>query len=182
LRDGPICEENSRGGASRFMKRSAGLALLAVLSVFSMALAPRAAHAQEPVIPYAAPRPATTLVMLPDGSTVHVELATNDKERDYGLMGRVSLPQGRGMLFVHNETAPHPYWMYHCKIGLDILWMDADHRIVEMSPNTPPCTGKAATCPNYGGQEPSKYVLELPVGSIAKHRLAIGQTINFQLP
>jgi uncharacterized protein len=153
---------------------------LLVLLAFS-AMIPLA-RAQEPVIPYVAPRPANTLVMLPDGSTVHVELATTEKERNYGLMGRTSLPEGHGMLFVHEETAPHAYWMYHCKIGLDIVWMNADRQIVEMSPNTPPCTGKSTTCPNYGGQEPSKYVLELPVGDIAKHRLAVGETINFQLP
>jgi uncharacterized protein len=152
-----------------------------VLFGITGAFAPRA-RAQEPDIPYVAPRAANTLVMLPDGSTVHVELATTEKERQYGLMGRTRLPEGHGMLFVHEEVAPHAYWMYHCKIGLDIVWMDPDHRIVEMSPNTPPCTGKSSTCPSYGGKEPSKYVLELPVGDIAKHRLAVGETINFQLP
>lgn len=153
-----------------------------LLVLFSAAL-PFAlpAKAQEPDIPYSAPRPADTLVMLPDGSTVHVELATTDAQREYGLMGRTKLPEGRGMLFVHNETADHGYWMYHCKIGLDIVWMDDNHRIVEMSPDTPPCFGKASTCPTYGGHEPSKYVLELPVGSIKKHRLAMGETIDFRL-
>lgn len=156
--------------------------VLAVIAVCAaLPLAPRVV-AQEPNIPYAAPRPATTLVMLPDGSTVHVELATNEKERQYGLMGRTKLPEGRGMLFIHDETADHAYWMYHCKIGLDILWMDANRQIVEMSPDTPPCTGAASTCPNYGGQQPSKYVLELPVGSIRKHNLAVGQAIHFNLP
>jgi uncharacterized protein len=140
------------------------------------------AQAQEPDIPYAAPRSADTLVMLPDGSTVHVELATTDAQREYGLMGRTSLPEGRGMLFVHNEAADHAYWMYHCKIGLDIVWMDENRRIVEMSPDTPPCRGKASTCPSYGGHEPSKYVLELPVGAIKKHRLTAGETIDFRLP
>jgi len=149
-----------------------------LLALCSLSLPVRA---QEPVIPYAAPRPASTLLMLPDGSTVHVELATTEKQREYGLMGRTSLPQGRGMLFVHDDTADHAYWMYHCKIGLDIVWMDAAHRIVEMSPDTPPCTGKANTCPNYGGHQPSKYVLELPVGSIKKHNLAVGEVINFSL-
>jgi uncharacterized protein len=138
-------------------------------------------RAQEPVIPYAPPRPANTLVMLPDGSTVHVELATTEAQMEYGLMERTRLAQGRGMLFVHHEVGDHGYWMYHCKIGLDIVWMDAKHRIVEMSPNTPPCRGKAATCPTYGGHQPSKYVLELPVGSIALHRLKVGQRIDFNL-
>ena len=150
-------------------------------ALFLFASLPACAQ-QEPVIPYVAPRPANTLVMLPDGSTVHVELATTEKEREYGLMGRTRLPEGRGMLFVHDDVKPEPYWMYDCKIGLDIIWMDPDHHIVEMSPNTPPCTGKASTCPNYGGHEPAKFALELPVGDIAKHHLAVGQTISFQLP
>jgi uncharacterized protein len=59
--------------------------------------------------------------------------------------------------------------------------MDADHRIVEMSPNTPPCKGSYSTCPNYGGHQPSKYVIELPAGSIAQHHLQEGQTIAFSL-
>jgi uncharacterized protein len=138
-------------------------------------------RAQEPKIPYAAPRPANTLVMLPDGSTVHVELATTEAQKEYGLMERTRLPQGRGMLFVHQHVAQHGYWMYHCKIGLDIVWMDANHDIVEMSPNTPPCRGAYTTCPTYGGHEASKYVLELPVGSIALHHLKVGQRIDFNL-
>ncbi len=139
------------------------------------------AHAQEPVIPKAPPRAAETLVMLPDGSTVHVELAKTEVEREYGLMERTSLPQGRGMLFIHDEPGRYGYWMYHCKIGLDIIWMDGNHRIVEMSPNTPPCKGAAKSCPSYGGKETSVYVLELPVGSIKAHGLDVGQTVNFNV-
>lgn len=139
------------------------------------------ACSQEPVIPKVAPRPADTLVMLPDGSTVHVELAKTNAEREFGLMERTSLPQGRGMLFIHDAPGRYPYWMYDCKIGLDIVWMDESHRIVEMSPNTPPCKGKADTCPNFGGHETSVYVLELPVGSIKAHHMAVGQVVNFNV-
>lgn len=139
------------------------------------------ARAQEPVIPKAAPRPANTLVMLPDGSTVHVELAKTNAEREYGLMGRSSLPEGRGMLFIHDQPGKYAYWMYHCKIGLDIIWMDQSHHIVEMSADTPPCKGLANTCPSYGGHETSIYVLELPVGSIKVHQLANGQLVNFNV-
>ena len=139
------------------------------------------ARAQEPVIPKVAPRPANTLVMLPDGSTVHVELAKTNAEREYGLMGRTSLPDGRGMLFIHDQPGKYAYWMYHCKIGLDIIWMDQSHHIVEMSADTPPCKGLANTCPSYGGHETSIYVLELPVGSIKTHQLANGQLVNFNV-
>ena len=139
------------------------------------------ASSQEPTIQKVAPRAAPTLVMLPDGSTVRVELAKTNAEREYGLMGRTSLPQGRGMLFIHDKPGRYPYWMYHCFIGLDIIWMDAGHRIVEMSADTPPCKGKASTCASYGGHETSLYVLELPVGSIKANHLAVGQVVNFSL-
>lgn len=160
------------------MKKLVVLVLGLVAAVCVVGLRVRA---QEPVIPYAAPRPANTLVMLPDGSTVHVELATTEAQKEYGLMGRTHLAQGRGMLFVHQNVANHGYWMYHCKIALDIIWMDANRNIVEMSPHTPPCRGKAATCPTYGGHQASKYVLELAAGSIALHHLKVGQRIDFQI-
>lgn len=139
------------------------------------------ACAQDQKVPKVAPRAANTLVMLPDGSTVHVELAKTEAERDFGLMERTSLPQGRGMLFIHDQPGQYPYWMYDCKISLDILWMDQGHRIVEMSPNTPPCKGKSVTCPNYGGHATSLYALELPAGSIKAHQLAVGQVVNFNV-
>lgn len=135
----------------------------------------------EPVIQKVAPRAANTIVKLPDGAVVHAELAVTEAEREYGLMDRTSLPQGRGMLFVHDEPGRYPYWMYHCKIGLDILWMDEAHKIVEMSADTPPCKGKAWSCPSYGGREISKYVLELPEGSIGEHHLALGQVLQFKI-
>lgn len=160
------------------MKRVVVVVLGLVAAVGMVSLRVRA---QEPVIPYAAPRPANTLVMLPDGSTVHVELATTEAQKEYGLMGRTKLPQGRGMLFVHQHVADHGYWMYHCKIGLDIIWMSPVHTIVEMSADTPPCKGKARTCPSYGGREISQYVLELPEGSINEHHLALGQVLDFHI-
>ncbi len=155
-------------------------ALASVLSL-SLFLAALSACGQDLKVPTVPPRPANTLVMLPDGSTVHVELAKTEAERNFGLMERTSLPQGRGMLFIHEQPGNYGYWMYDCKIGLDIIWMDQNHHIVEMSPSTPPCKGKSNTCPSYGGHETSVYVLELPVGSIKAHQLGVGQTINFNV-
>jgi len=171
--------ENSRLNTSERPSRRAGIL---VRLLISLVLIPAlSACAQDQKVPKVPPRPANTLVMLPDGSTVHVELAKTEAERNFGLMERTSLPQGRGMLFIHDQPGRYPYWMYDCKIGLDIIWMDQAHRIVETSPDTPPCKGKASTCPNYGGNETSLYVLELPVGSIKAHQLAVGQTVNFNV-
>src|ERR1700723_2611 len=40
-----------------------------------------------------------------------VELATNDAERERGLMFRKELPEGRGMLFDFEREAPVAFWM-----------------------------------------------------------------------
>ena len=169
--------------SSNNLRRRATVAQRLVRLIVSLVLIPAlcSACAQDQKIPKVPPRAADTLVMLPDGSTVHTELAKTEAERNFGLMERTSLPQGRGMLFIHEQPGRYPYWMYDCKIGLDIIWMDQAHRIVEMSPNTPPCKGAASTCPNYGGNETSLYVLELPVGSIKSHQLTAGQTVNFNV-
>jgi uncharacterized membrane protein (UPF0127 family) len=131
------------------------------------------------VVPRVAPRAADMLVMLPDGGTVHVELAKTEAERNFGLMERTKLAEGRGMLFIHDAPGHYGYWMYDCKIGLDIVWMDGGHHIVEISEKTPPCKGRSNTCPSYGGKETSTYVLELPVGDVQLHGLKVGQVVTF---
>jgi len=51
--------------------------------------------------------------------------------------------------------------MYHCKISLDMIWMDRQRRIVEIAEQVPPCPpGPPEQCPNYGGHEPAMFVLE----------------------
>jgi hypothetical protein len=71
--------------------------------------------------------------------------------------------------------------MYHCRISLDIVWIDVEHRVVEISADTPPCKGQASTCPSYGGHEVAKYVLELPAGSAKRHGIATGERVHFGL-
>ena len=97
-----------------------------------------------------------------------------------GLMFRESLPPSRGMLFIHAKEDTFRYWMYQTKIPLDLIWMDNDRRIVEMSLDTPPCRSSSATdCPNYGGNFKAKYVLEVNAGIARKNGLKTGDTLDF---
>jgi len=83
------------------------------------------------------------------------------------------------MLFIHQAPGQYPYWMYQMKIPLDIVWMDHDHRIVEISADTPPCTTKASLCANYGGHEIAQFVLELGAGEAKREGLSLGQKLDF---
>ena len=121
-----------------------------------------------------------TQVTFPNGKSVAAETMLQQIDQMRGMMFRDSLAKDRGMLFVHPSEANYPYWMYQCRIPLDIIWMSHDRRIVEISANTPPCPSKSAReCPTFGGHEKARYVLELAGGGAALYDLKVGDTLSF---
>jgi len=121
-----------------------------------------------------------TQVTFPNGVKINAETMRNEAELMRGLMFRESLAPNRGMLFIHPTESTFHYWMYQTKIPLDLIWMDHDRRIVEMSLDTPPCRSTSAKeCPNYGGNFKSKYVLEVNAGVARKNGLKNGDSLDF---
>ena len=121
----------------------------------------------------------TRKVTLPNGQQIRAEVEMSDIDMQKGMMFRDSLARGRGMLFIHQAPGLHPYWMYQTRIPLDIVWMDTHHRIVEISPDTPPCKTKASLCGNYGGHQTAQFVLELGGGEARRLGLNLDQTLAF---
>ena len=121
----------------------------------------------------------TRPVTLPDGTRIQAETVSHQIDMGKGLMFRDSLPEGRGMLFVHGSPNKYSYWMYNVKIPLDIIWMDGRGLVVEMVENAQPCPGPSSQCPNYGGNETSLVVLEVPGGYARKHGVVKGALIRF---
>src|SRR5512133_1838117 len=81
----------------------------------------------------------TRMVKLPNGREIRAEVMMKPLDMQRGMMYRDALPPDRGMLFIHSQPGLYAYWMYNVKIPLDIVWMDSNHRIVEISADTPPC-------------------------------------------
>jgi uncharacterized membrane protein (UPF0127 family) len=122
----------------------------------------------------------TTEITFPNGKAVVAETMLRDVDQMRGMMFRDSLAKDRGMLFVHPKEENVPYWMYQVRIPLDIIWMDHDRKIVEISANTPACTSNTSRdCPSYGGHEKARYVLELAGGGAGMYGLHVGDTLNF---
>jgi uncharacterized membrane protein (UPF0127 family) len=114
------------------------------------------------------------------GQTIRVEPMIKEMDIMRGMMFRDSLAADRGMLFIYAGPAVHQNYMYQVRIPLDVLWMDMDHRVVEMIPNIPPCPSTSAkACPTFGGHRPSAYMLELPAGTAAKFGVQVGDRIKF---
>jgi uncharacterized protein len=135
-----------------------------------------------------APAPATTTtaaaaasearIILPDKSAVVVEVASDEATREQGLMYRDHLADDRGMIFLFPQAGEYPFWMKNTLIPLDMIWIDADHRIVHIAHDVPPC--KADPCPNYPPNAKASSVLELAAGVAAKHHLANGNVLRFE--
>lgn len=107
------------------------------------------------------------------GKRYTVEVADDDAERARGLMFRDALPEGHGMLFVHDREEPQAYWMKNTRIALDILYFDDELKLVSQQRDVPPCSA-GNQCPSYPSKAPARYVLELNAGEAARLRLYEG--------
>ncbi len=124
--------------------------------------------------------PGERLIRLPGGQEIVAEVMVHPDDMARGMMYRDAIEPERGMLFIHPSTGNYPYWMHNVKIPLDIIWLDAGRRVVEISANTPPCADKPANeCPSYGGRQRSSYVLELGGGEANRLGIAEGVALEF---
>jgi uncharacterized membrane protein (UPF0127 family) len=122
----------------------------------------------------------TQEVTLPNGKHIRAEVMMKQEDMMRGMMFRDTLAADHGMLFLHGGPGNYPYWMYQVRVPLDIIWMDLNHNVVEISPETPPCKSSSARqCPNYGGHAKAIFVLELPGGAAAKNGVKVGERIGF---
>ena len=121
-----------------------------------------------------------TEIIFPNGTKIIAQPARTQLEMLQGLRYYDRLEADRGMLFVYPVLEKHPFWTYGAKFAVDIIWMDRDHRIVEMSLNTQPCPSKEAhECAHFGGQQDSRYALELRAGVAAENGLRSGDKLDF---
>lgn len=119
-------------------------------------------------------------VKLPNGTAIVAEFLSRPEDMARGMMYRDSLAPDRGMLFAHMQPGRYPYWMHNVKIPLDIIWMDKNRRVTEISANTPPCDGKPPEeCKSYGGGRETLFVLELAGGMASRYNITEGSQLDF---
>ena len=103
---------------------------------------------------------------------IAVELATSSAQRNQGLQGRQHLRAGTGMLFDFQRPQPVAMWMKNTLIPLDMLFIAADGRIVNVVRRTVPLSLK--TIPSTG---PVRWVLELNAGASARMGIQPGDRV-----
>lgn len=170
--------------------RAIGLVLLALVacksqpSDASTGRGPKSGEAQpvnrEPSArDYPAPPLPRTKVVLADAyggkHALEVELCLTDAMRARGMMWRTELAPGKGMLFVFPDEEWRSFWMKNTLIPLDIVFIDAEQRIVGIVENAQP-----QTLTSRAVRGDSKYVLEVPGGWTAKVGIRKGGRVEIE--
>ena len=118
----------------------------------------------------------SAVAVFPNGTAFTLEVADDPESRRVGYMYRDAIGAAEGMLFVFEDDGLHSMWMKNCKVGLDMVWLDPAYRVVELAERTKPCP-EAEECPSIIPSKPSRFVLELASGTVARQSLKVGDTI-----
>ena len=108
---------------------------------------------------------------------VKVEVARTDDERRRGLMYRQKLEPGRGMIFLFPEPEHQKFWMKNTYIPLDMIFIDADKRVVYVEENAEPLT--VQTRGPADDDKMTQFVLEVPGGWAGAHAVERGVAVRF---
>lgn len=106
-----------------------------------------------------------------------IEIAATPAQWERGLMDRPILAPGHGMLFVFPSPAKRAFWMKRTRMPLDLLFFDAQWRVVGVVHGAAPCTGDP--CPTYSSPATTQYVLEVTGGSAAAIGVQLGDRFRF---
>ncbi|MDB5163658.1 MAG: hypothetical protein JWS12_275 [Candidatus Saccharibacteria bacterium] len=106
---------------------------------------------------------------------VALTTAKSPAARAKGLGQRDNLPANHGMLFVFDQPAQQCFWMKDMRFSLDIIWMDANKRVVHIEPHVSPATFPKTFCPS----QPAQYVIELNSGAASQLGINLDQSLNF---
>ena len=107
--------------------------------------------------------------------SIDIEIADSPNSRETGLMGRPSLGQNDGMLFIFEEDQYLSFWMMNTMIPLDMMFIDSKGKIITIHRNTVPFSQGS-----YASSDLGRYVLEVNAGFCDAHGIVEGDVIDWK--
>lgn len=119
-------------------------------------------------------RPTTpgTIFLKIKNQSFSLEVAKTIQQQTTGLMNRTSLCPNCGMIFVFGLELPQSFWMKNTLIPLDIIFLDKNGVVINISPGVP------QSLDLINSAKPSRYVIELNAGTSQKLKLQPGDVIT----
>lgn len=116
-----------------------------------------------------------TEVQLGNG-VYHLKIANTAATREKGLSGVKELQPNAGLLMIYEEDGFHQIWMKDMLIPIDIVWLDANKKVVHMVTDTSP---DQSTKVIFTPRKQARYIIELQSGSIRQQNIRLGQEATF---
>ena len=107
---------------------------------------------------------------------ITAEVVSAPQQVYLGLSRRQGLPEGRGMLFLLDQTGLHSFCMRDMLFSIDIIWI-ADGKVAGIDSRLSPTDQGTFTPP-----VPVRLVLEVPGGFAERHGIKAGDQVMLQLP
>lgn len=119
------------------------------------------------------PKSALTIDTSRGAQAFDVWVADTPERQRQGLMFVRDLPASQGMLFVNEPPRVASFWMKNTYIPLDMLFIDARGRIVDIFANTTPLSLEPV-----GASTPVRAILELRGGESERRGIRRGDRVN----
>lgn len=124
---------------------------------------------------HGAAKPTAAKLVIGSGTTASIfklETVSDQASQEKGLGGRAGLASNTGMLFKYTDVTNRCMWMKDMRFNLDIIWLDANHRITSIVANLTPGTYPQSYCAK------AQYVVELNAGTARANGLRVGQIVS----
>ncbi len=105
---------------------------------------------------------------------IDIQIANTEFDRQLGLMFRKSMSENQGMLFIFPEESVQSFWMRNTYISLDMIFVNADKKIITIHKNT-----KILSDQSYRSTGPAKYVIEVDAGFSNRFNIKVGDSVNW---
>jgi len=158
------------------------LIALLPLSLMIPACSPQAAEdAPAPAATQAAVHPVSGLAVIPLTITTsarthnfRVEVARTPEEQAKGLMFRTEMGANEGMLFPYDQPRELSFWMRNTVLSLDLIFIDEQHRIINIAENATPYSEQSIP-----SAAPGIAVLELNGGRADELGIVAGNKVDW---
>ncbi len=117
------------------------------------------------------------------GRELMADVADTPEKKALGLSGREKLEKNEGMIFIFSESASRQFWMKDMRFALDIIWLDENKKIVDITKNALPesylSRAESRGPEKFSSKAPAKYVLEVNAGFADENKIKIGDEVLF---
>lgn len=118
--------------------------------------------------------PQNTTKLVINNTVIEIEILDTPEERSKGLSGREILLSNKGFWFVFEELGFYYFWMKDMNFPIDIIWIDENYKIIDITENLLPNTYPKS----FTSKEKALFILEVSTGFVKKHNIKIGESFK----